>query len=259
MEFNTTDNKIVSGHGSLMKITMNILLTLGFILNTQGFLQTQHISVDLNLQRLTRNGFCAYMGTKVLEQPPTLFSSGSKVPAKIFEHNKTSNVSLLLSVLASISLAISHPNMCQALDEKAVVAKGKVEISDGVEAPTGESVALFITARPKTDGIFAAKPVAIASAKFESPTFPFEFALLGDTLTPEGKQTEESWLTKDLTVSCRLDTDGVAFTRDPEDLVGQAILKKYGVDQSDSNKWQLPTISLQGRGVGGKMLTQKSK
>ncbi|CAM9903642.1 unnamed protein product, partial [Heterosigma akashiwo] len=109
----------------------------------------------------------------------------------------------------------------RALDATApAIASGVIDIKRGVQEPAGDSAALFVTARPKADGVFSAKSVAIATAKFEHPQFPFEFKLEEDSLTPEGLSTIDSWRNKDLTVSCRLDADGVAFTRDPEDLVG---------------------------------------
>ena len=49
-------------------------------------------------------------------------------------------------------------------------------------------------------------------------------------------------------MSARLDSDGIAATRDPEDLVGRFVLKQ-GTEEV--------TVALQGRGFGGKLVTGK--
>lgn len=70
-------------------------------------------------------------------------------------------------------------------------------------------------------------------------------------------------------VSARLDSDGVAATRDPEDLVGRALMKKTKLSKAvpataaspgDQASTEVPqvTVPLQGRGFGGKLVTGKS-
>jgi len=72
--------------------------------------------------------------------------------------------------------------------------------------------------------------------------------------TVEGLQLLADWESGrlPLLVSCRLDADGVASTRSPDDLVGvsQSIAKVEG-------KWEPFSIELVDRGVGGKFLTQQ--
>ena len=56
---------------------------------------------------------------------------------------------------------------------------------------------------------------------------------------------------KDLIVSARLDTDGVASTRDPEDLVGR------GISSHSSERTNVVSIELRGRGMFGKSVTAR--
>ena len=99
----------------------------------------------------------------------------------------------------------------------------------------------------------AGKPPPIASARFAAPLdFPYDFTLRdpGD-LTEEGAAEGGAWWAgADLTVSARLDTDGVAATRGPDDLVGRATFRRGGSKMA---------IDLQGRGFGGRLVTSKQK
>ena len=96
-----------------------------------------------------------------------------------------------------------------------------------------------------------------------------EFELTQKNLTPEGalilpaanNEGEEGdgsamlWWEKndkELIVSARLDTDGVASTRDPEDLVGR------GISSRSSDSAAVVSIELRGRGLFGKSVTAKN-
>ena len=59
-------------------------------------------------------------------------------------------------------------------------------------------------------------------------------------------------VTCDLIASARLDTDGVAATSDPEDLVGRSVLRK-------SLGAETVNVQLKGRGIGGKFITGRAK
>jgi len=50
-------------------------------------------------------------------------------------------------------------------------------------------------------------------------------------------------------------TDGVAATRDPEDLVGSGTVYKFGTD--NERQWSRADVRLQGRGAFGKWVTTK--
>jgi len=132
--------------------------------------------------------------------------------------------------------------------------------------------ALYITARPdRPDNVPRAilegsrgKPPPVLSARYERPTFPFSFQLTDQDYTLEGQPTttaaaadqnsattaEPWWRQDNLIVSARLDMDGIAATRSPEDLVGRAMyVAKQGGDSID--------IPLTGRGAFGKFATGK--
>ena len=56
-------------------------------------------------------------------------------------------------------------------------------------------------------------------------------------------------------ISARLDSDGTAATRDPEDLVGRGELKKNSAQEP--GRWSAADVELQGRGLTGRILTAK--
>ena len=91
------------------------------------------------------------------------------------------------------------------------------------------------------------------SDSFAGPiSFPYQFTLGVEDLTPEWSGTPEGeWRGRDLIVSARLDTDGVAATRQPEDLVGRSDIRKAGA----ATGWRGAEVELQGRGLTGRLLT----
>jgi len=140
-----------------------------------------------------------------------------------------------------------------------------------VDASLQETAALYITCRPdRPDNVPAAilsgsrgKPPPVLAARFAAPiTFPFEFSLTMDNMTEEGAALSEGgattspslwWKNDDLIVSARWDSDGVAATRSPEDLVGRGLLSRRSKDTNGTL-----TVLLQGRGSFGKFATKKS-
>lgn len=107
------------------------------------------------------------------------------------------------------------------------------------------------------------------SARFANPTFPFEFTLTSQNFTPEGASivvdgaptaityddtnSDVWWSGEDLIVSARLDSDGVAATRDPTDLVGRGV---YSGSKANAS---VVSVELQGRGLFGKSVTGARK
>lgn len=141
--------------------------------------------------------------------------------------------------------------------EMAEPGSGKVNSSDA----TPSKPALYVTVRPnRPDNVPRAildgsrgKPPPILAARYESPVFPFEFGLGKKDLTPEGMGNEDDgywWSSDDLIVSARWDSDGVAATRSPEDLVGRNLFKKGTTEGF--------VLDLQGRGSFGKFATKKN-
>ena len=127
----------------------------------------------------------------------------------------------------------------------------------------GPGAALYVTARPnRPDNVPRAildgsrgKPPPILAARYADPKFPYDFSLTSENLTPEGASMVEGsssawWQGEDLIVSCRFDSDGVAATRDPTDLVGRGFYSSKDPKQS-------VLVELEGRGLFGKSVTAK--
>ena len=163
---------------------------------------------------------------------------------------------LLPLLLASPALAKTLPAFAEE-DSHRVFVRGRITVEGG--EPTSSSSALYITARPAKaadvprailDGSNGKPPPCLAARiPLTSDSFPYEFSLSDLDLTPEGASSAESgrWFDGiDLVVSARYDTDGVAATRDPTDLVGRAIARREPI-----------VIQLKGRGFGGKLVTSK--
>eukprot|EP00978_Attheya_sp_CCMP212_P013918 scaffold35166_cov50-Attheya_sp.AAC.2 len=156
-------------------------------------------------------------------------------------------------------------------DSPTIFVKGIASLPSDYVAPAGgDMTALYVTVRPdRADNVPAAilsgtrgKPPPILAARFENPTFPFEFILSTKDLTGEGVSTESGdqevdrtrfwWKEDDLVVSARLDSDGVAATRSPDDLVGRGFLKH-------SETGLNVKVPLTGRGAFGKFATGAKK
>eukprot|EP00967_Tisochrysis_lutea_P008634 scaffold10295_cov35-Tisochrysis_lutea.AAC.1 len=135
-----------------------------------------------------------------------------------------------------------------------LLARGTVKLPSGSVEPPPNS-ALYITARLASANTMSKLP-PIAAARFAWPLdFPFSFELKApDHLTPEYAGNFDVTLAgQDLIISARLDTDGVASTRDPGDLIGRSALPKKG----SALGWEPAMVQLQGRGLTGKILTAK--
>lgn len=198
---------------------------------------------------------------------------------------------LALSTMLSISLgspSISWADVDTSIDAYApVILKGVVTLKAGTEfkpssddASAPSSAALYITAKPEQltpmsafdATITGGRPPPIMTAKFpmgavgNANAFPFHFQLTSNDVTSEGAfgittqivdPSSFWWYSDNLIVSCRLDRDGVAATRDPEDLVGRSFSKvNKGTNNEGTVRGEV-RIELQGRGIGGKFVTQK--
>lgn len=168
------------------------------------------------------------------------------------------------AIVTSASIFLLTASASTAAESTAYV-KGTATLQAGVSTDEiGPGAALYVTARPnKPDNVPRAildgsrgKPPPVLAARFADPQFPFVFSLTSENLTPEGASIIEGsssdsiwWSGEDLIVSARFDSDGVAVTRDPTDLVGRGIY-------SAKNKENI-SIELQGRGLFGKSVTSK--
>jgi hypothetical protein len=159
------------------------------------------------------------------------------------------------------------------------------------EKSASSSYALYVTARPSVpDNVPAAildgsrgRPPPVLSARYANPTFPFDFELSSADLTLEGGAFAASaiaddggggargdvvwWAGEDLVVSARLDTDGIASTRDRTDLVGRGVFRPSPLPPSTTTTAIAPpsgasaasvvSIELRGRGMFGKSVTAR--
>ena len=177
------------------------------------------------------------------------------------------------------------PNQPAAADDEmshstlTTILKGVVTLKPGSEPVSSESAALYVTAKPETTinapkviaDAFAGRPPPVLTARFPISTgvdaFPFNFQFTESDITVEGayqdgngneKSNKYWWIHDNLVVSARFDSDGVAATRDPDDLVGRSFSLVAKGDSGDNFRYEnYVDIQLQGRGVGGKFITTK--
>jgi hypothetical protein len=194
-------------------------------------------------------------------------------------------------MLVSPSLSSSYATPISSLPPDKVYLRGTVTLQPGQTIPSSSEAALYITVRPNVpddaprailDGTRGKSP-PVLSARFpiaSSTTegaefFPLDFELTQQNLTPEGAMLLPTTTTtdgevgdrstmlwwekngKDLIVSARLDTDGVASTRDPEDLVGRGISPRSSERANDEANVTVVSIELRGRGMFGKSVTAR--
>ncbi|KAL3770143.1 hypothetical protein ACHAWO_007734 [Cyclotella atomus] len=171
----------------------------------------------------------------------------------------------------------------QSSSSPATILKGVVTLKSGSEASISESSALYITAKPETtmnapkkiQELFAGRPPPVLTARYpitsgSNDAFPFIFQLTESDVTAEGAYIDENeemkaikywWKNDNLVVSVRFDSDGIAATRDPDDLVGRSF--SFVGDKGDGSRPfrydKDVEVQLQGRGIGGKFITTKGR
>ena len=169
---------------------------------------------------------------------------------------------------AVLGWGITPPASQSAEGNERLLLGGVATLKDGTrfEPPEGLSPALYVTARPETMSnlqqysVQGGKAPPVLAARFPisgEDAFPFRFQLTANDVTQEGAIGLESaestkpywWESETLVVSARLDSDGVAATRDPSDLVGRGVGKALSEDDT--------VVQLEGRGLFGKAVTNK--
>ena len=135
-----------------------------------------------------------------------------------------------------------------------------VTIKNSATVPVGSSAAIYLTARQDV-GIWTAqiknmKPPPVLTSRTAGPfEYPVQIVLTSASdMTAEGQEIAQEWQSgkTPIVVSARLDSDGVAATRNAEDLVGKSIARK-----NDDGEWVGCHIEFTDRGVGGKFITKK--
>ena len=187
--------------------------------------------------------------------------------AAAFSANINRRVFVVAGTTASIATIISPPPASADGTQTPAVetyVKGVATLQAGLSTDEiGPGAALYVTARPnRPDNVPRAildgsrgKSPPVLSARYADPKFPYDFSLTSENLTPEGASIVEGsssawWQGEDLVVSCRFDSDGVAATRDPTDLVGRGFYSSKEPKRS-------VTVELEGRGLFGKSVTAK--
>jgi len=226
------------------------------------------------------------LNTATLFQDETLYRKrnslklNSKPDIKQGENRKMFLQKLMItssSFIYTSTITSSFPSMAKADVEKTqgttpslpnkTFVKGIVTLKGVDNFPQNSdsfsSAALYITARPNKVDVNRAiqdgsngKSPPVLTARIPKPSFPHAFSLSSLDLTQEGAAVLDDdtfWFEgMDLTISARWDTDGVASTRDPTDLVGRSMfVAKLGLDDVQ--------VPLTGRGFTGKIVTGKGK
>ncbi len=205
---------------------------------------------------------CSLLLVCIRPRPVTAFNIDASRSRAVDQISQISRRDVLSKTIAATSV-IALPTKALSIESTTFVA-GTATLQAGLPNDNIVSgAALYVTCRPnRPDNVPKAildgsrgKPPPVLAARFENPKFPFEFSLTTDNLTPEGASAVEGssgtiwWSGEDLVVSARLDSDGVAATRDPNDLVGRGF---YSPKTNDA-----AMIELQGRGMFGKAVTSK--
>ena len=191
-------------------------------------------------------------------------------------------VTAVVTASPMISDAAETETNQQLSSSGTTILRGVVTLKPGAELTSSASAALYVTAKPETTinapkaiaDMFAGRPPPVLTARYSistgSDAFPFNFQFTESDVTAEGsyedpndkKTTNKYWWTNDnLVISARFDSDGVAATRDPDDLVGRTFSLIEG-NKDDDRLYRYDKdveIKLQGRGIGGKFITTKGK
>ena len=188
-------------------------------------------------------------------------------------HNRHLGKRAFLGKGACVGLGIASRTLAAQAEEQerrpssSVFVRGRCLVTqEGVSI--GSQSALYVTARPTgTTNVPRAildgsngKPPPVLAARIplegKPDSFPLSFSLSDEDLTVEGAASSGEdghyWFeNQDLVVSARLDSDGMAATRDPGDMVGRA--------QYFAAKDEEVVLQLRGRGIGGRFVTAKAK
>ena len=184
-----------------------------------------------------------------------------------------------MAKIASTAI-VALPKVSDAVN-KITILKGVVTLKPGSQAVMSTGSALYVTAKPETTinapkaiaEMFAGRPPPVLTARYPissgSSAFPFDFQFTEADITAEGLYEDTNaekkaniywWMNDNLVISARFDSDGVAATRDPDDLVGRSFSLVERKDNDNTFRYSSDVeIQLQGRGVGGRFITTKKE
>jgi hypothetical protein len=115
------------------------------------------------------------------------------------------------------------------------------------------TAALYVTLRP----VGRSPPIAarrVPLADLSAPLFPLSLTLTPADALPDAPPLEAWQNAPQLLVSARLDVDGVAATRNPEDLIGRAAAQRAA-----GGGWEGAPVLLVGRGLAGRFATKRTE
>lgn len=174
----------------------------------------------------------------------------------------TQTHSMILLLALAVSSSVSRraaligggSSTIVALDnEEDVVVAGTLSLSSEDEPPPDTAKgAVYVTVKlgASTDStmslVRAAPLAAVAAIRLTDVTFPVSFRVTSADLFPDAPRVPPG---ASLTVSARYDADGIAATRDPDDLVASAFTKQ--------NDQQL-ALKLQPRGLVSKFMKKST-
>ena len=166
--------------------------------------------------------------------------------------------------LSSSALPLA-PLLPARADEAAEPAAWTVAVSITLSPGAGSAealldafpaAALYVTLRPPgRSPPLAARRVPLASLPRDAPLFPLRLELGAADALPDAPERALWSAAPQLVVSARLDTDGTAATRGPEDLVGRGAAPR---DDAAPGGWGEASVQLVGRGIGGRLVTQRN-
>lgn len=182
--------------------------------------------------------------------------------------------------LIASTVIVALPTLSDAVNTTTIL-KGVVTLKPGTQAITSTGSALYVTAKPETTinapkaiaEAFAGRPPPVLTARYPissgSSAFPFDFQFTESDITAEGLYEDANaekkanrcwWMNDNLVISARFDSDGVAATRDPDDLVGRSFSLVERKENDNTFRYNSKVeIQLQGRGVGGRFITTKKE
>jgi hypothetical protein len=262
-------------------ISIHYLILAWIVMGTQAF--SLHPNNHIQAQDSVGPFFSSpkRLDIVALEPLPPTYDSATSTSATPVVHRRDAFQNIAVVIGASLLFAGVRPATAATTDDDSnrIFLKGVVSLpADYNGRPTPDAAttmtttpALYVTCRPdRPDNVPGAilsgtrgKPPPVLAARFENPTFPFQFELGSKDLTMEGISNDSGtaamedpnlqnvwWNKENLVVSARLDSDGVAATRSPEDLVGRGFWKNGDASVE---------VPLSGRGAFGKFATGAKK
>ena len=168
-----------------------------------------------------------------------------------------------LTTSTTLPLALPLPARADEVDEGAAWGVA-VTVTLSAGAGSAEALldafpaaALYLTIRPPgRSPPLAARRVPLSSLSRDAPLFPLRLVLGAADALPDAPEQSLWAAAPQLVVSARLDTDGTAATRGPEDLVGRGAAPR---DDAAPSGWGEARVELVGRGFGGRLVTQRSE